>query len=639
MTIRQIMSTVFTLSGAILVFSFTVGCEAPEGIDLKAKDWALHVPIGTAKFETESGGFSLSQLKAEEIQNYLGDDFDGEVYDGKGTAAKETAGQRIFVKAGTQGNQIDVDGNIYQTYLVHYPVPLGVEDVKEEMNESFNKSLDSEIETATRQLSDEYGGREDGFLEEPPADNAITIPIKVNAAQQSSSQNREAPIVTGLTNLVYHVKLTFKPGALPKIDGAEITSDNKSQFLSWVKFKYNAGEYVSASSIILPSEAEGTEIILEPNQIAWVSAPTDFATLNRQDEEILNIKFDLLPKFDPPGSGNSFTFTRGILYKPDLDVYNFDAATIKFADGKKEHLGSTGAFNDMITMLGGAEFQGAWMYLFTNTALNQLTVYAEEANTNANVNIFSGSITQSNLFNHKTFYKNADETTAQPIISSGIKVLTDDLLRKNAPKYELYYRIPAQQPITVSSNTKVDVAILIPLRFKVEAGEGDKDAKLVTGKKTDPSTNQTVEKQYIKLYVEQLDDMFGSNNSDSFDLKDKTKDFGSLKKAEATLKVKNNVLPDEFNIGLRFGEETDDSNNRRPLYSDIINMGNDADSKIDIDTTLPEIRMPHPALLLESDNASANFEIEPVVKEDDNAEKDISVRIIGDIVVDFNYKL
>ena len=106
MTIRQNMSTGFTITIAILAFGFTAGCEAPKGVDLQAKDWELHVPIGTAKFETESGGFSLSKLKANEIKEFLGNDFEGEVYDGKVFKGKvykgaaDTSTKRIFVRAG-----------------------------------------------------------------------------------------------------------------------------------------------------------------------------------------------------------------------------------------------------------------------------------------------------------------------------------------------------------------------------------------------------------------------------------------------------------------------------------------------------------------------------------------------------------
>jgi hypothetical protein len=620
------MSTVFAVSAAIFMVCFAVGCEAPKGVDLKAKDWGLHVPIGTAKFESEDGGFSLSKLKASEIQNMLGDDFEGTVYDGKGTKALDTENKRIFVKAGA-GNNIEVDANEYQTYLVHYPVPLGVDEVKDEMNKNFNESLDEKIEDAIRDLSgQQYGGREDGFLEEPPEAKAISIPIKVNTGRPSTS-GKETPHVVALNGLIYHVKLTFKPGELPKINGtgAVITSSNKNNFFSWVKFGSD-----NAVAIILPEElTEDSDITLEPNQIVWVSPEKTFSD-SGNNQEVLQIKFDLYPKFQagyPP--------VRGIHYKPDLDVHDFDTATIKFEHEKTEHLGSTGAFTDIITMLGGAEFKGAWMYLFTNAEIDYLSVYAKPA-AGSTINFFNDDIDEVDPFDYKKFYNtNTSNPYSLETSYSAVKDLTEDLLCKGAPKYELYYSIPENQAITVSGETKVDAAILIPLEFKVDVDGalGNKDAVLVTGKENDEPP-----KQYIKLYVEQLDEMFGSDESDSFDLKSKTKDFGSIKRATAALRVKNDILPEEFKIGLQYNYEKDSSNNNRPLYSDVVKMDNStAPSIVTIDTSQPKISMPRPALLLQSNNSNAEFAIKPV--EDNDAEKDISVRIVGDIVVDFNYSL
>ncbi|MDR2468089.1 MAG: hypothetical protein LBD22_03920, partial [Spirochaetaceae bacterium] len=571
----------------------------------------LHLPVGVAKFESESGGFSMSKLRADEIKTSFGPSFEGDVYDGK------NGNGTIINVTFNDGGDKTVKGDAQQTYLVRYPIPLGLDDVREEMKANFNEAVDDKI-------TDMHipGKDAEGFMPQPPMDVELAVPVSVNTGTVSG---RDTPEVTGVSQLLYYVNLTFKQGGLPKVNGtgAVISEANKDQFLNWVQFKTD-NSYGPAASVLLD---------LDANIVTWVSPQITKADIGSSETTLLDVKFAL-----QPASASVFQ-PNGIRYKPDLELHDFNEVKIKLTKARTEKIGDTGAFAEIIDMLGGAEFTVAQMFLFTKLAINNFTLKATEAgkSNSAAVSIANGeNLPATNAFDRAMFYTAPSETAKTIAKGDGQTCsfwydLTAELLKKNAPKYDIWYTIPEGSEFTLGRDSDVDAVILVPLSFTVTGHEtpSDGEAALVKVEKANGQQDS-----YIKLNVKAMDDMLGED-ADDFDLKKHTQDFGTLKSAKANLTISNPTLPDDFYIGLGYGRT---ASGGLPLYDSALPLKDGSKEDIELTTGEAKIRVPRPALLLPvtSGGDKAAFKIDPAAEA---AGGDLSVRIIADVVVDLKYSL
>ncbi|MDR2521735.1 MAG: hypothetical protein LBC72_04170 [Spirochaetaceae bacterium] len=621
--------TVFTTLTGGVILALLAACEVPGGVQLQSKDWNLHVPVGSTKFEQADDGFSLNKLQAAEIQNMLGDGFEGIVYDGyeqldsSGRRSAQAAERRLQVRAGSAV----IDAKDQQTYLIHYPVPLGQKEIKQEMKDSFNKALDDSIALVMEQLREsvpEYARDDAGYLEQPPTEQELLIPVAVNTTLDSDS-----PRVKTINNLVFDVRLTFK-NELPRSGGRSITSmsaaEAKSVFGNWVKFKCNGETNYGPAAAVVYDPAE-------PRLVIWRSPK---ASLGMDGDEagdnanLISIVLNLEPKLVPPSLANGFTIRRGIVYNPDLEVHDFESITLVFPEGKgsaehPQNMGDTSAFASLITMLGGAEFERAYMYTFSEVAINNgIQVVArprgENPRNRPEYAILSGALTQA-PFRTPVFYPTGAAATITA--SSTPFDLSTTLLAKNAPAYDLLYWLEPNITFTISNSTGVDIALVVPLSFVVRADEETKEVRV-----------ENDDAKYMKLNVEQLDNMLGDNGQNDFDLKEKTSDFGTLKKVNVTLAIANKILPKDLQVGLTGGTER----GGYPLYENAVKLENGKRQTLQLNDANGGLKIPQPALLVKAGaDGKAVFKIDRVTPE--KAESDISVQIVADILVDFDYKM
>ncbi|MDR2602041.1 MAG: hypothetical protein LBC53_06275 [Spirochaetaceae bacterium] len=612
-------------AAAVFSFGFFTACEMPKGMDLKSDDWKAHIPVGTANLETEGDGFSLGKLKAGELQTMLGESFEGKVYDGyEKDPPISTAGEkRIYAKVNYTDNNATLTSNVIdakgqQTYLIHYPVPLQ-RDMKKSMRESFNKALDKVI-SDLKKNDPSYGG-DDGFVEQLPVDQPLEVPVTANS---KDSADPNAPQIEEINDLQYDVSLTFEEGGLPREDGtgAVISESNKNKFINWVNFTYG-------KDANLKPKDPAVEIILnlKENQITWRS-PKVTATDSAGDElELIKVHFDLLPKMEPQPR------KYGIKYKIDLDLYDFSKAIISFKENRPDEMGDTSAFSDLLKMLGGVEFKEAYALVFSQAAINQsqesdkgVYVYAtpppSAAPNHTQETLVNGTLT-ANPLNLSAFYVGASASPANAVEitpSSGSDI-SKTLLGKGAPVYKLSSLIKAGAEIEISGGTGVDVVLLVPLNFDVTPGDGLDDAKAVT----------VANDNYLKLKVDQIDNILGYSGGDEFDLRSKTESFGRLKEAKGTLKVYNKVLPEDFFIGFEKKGEA-------AKYENLVNLKDGETSKIMIDLESQKVSVPKPALLLKATKGqSAEFNIAPIDEKEDATTT--SIQIIVDVTMDLQYQM
>ncbi|MDR0539331.1 MAG: hypothetical protein LBG74_02345 [Spirochaetaceae bacterium] len=577
---------------AVSVVLALSACEAPTGLHMSATDWALHIPVGTTSFQGENSGFSLSRLTAPELQAAL--DPDGEhgivVYDGK-KAPGVTGGGYLWVKPGTDA----IKGTEQQTYLIHYPVPMGEREIKQKMKQNFNDALDVLFDTA-------FGAKTDnGFIEQLPVEGGyeFEIPLKIDTAMPE-----EAFKITAITNLDYDVRCTFKENALPRINGTGnvINETNKNSFISWVRFKKPDNDYENASEVVLD---------LENNAVVWRSPKITLTGLGNSEVELLTVNLKLLPEKTMQLSG--------IKYQPELEVHDYDSINVTFTEDKDGDMGDTAAFSDLMAMLGGAQFSQAWCYIFSEVAISNLTVKA--ISQNDTTDIINSNLAANTGFKHTSFYG----TSLQNPDHSSKTDLTTTILKKNAPVYTLQYHIPDTTNATLKNGAGVDIALVVPLKFSVTAGIGDGDAKTVT------AANET----YLKLHCPQLDDILGAGND--FDLREEInkQDIGTLKSVKATLNVFNQVLPEELKIGIAKNRPKTTT-----IYDEVLSLENGETSSVEYANTNEPISMPRPALLLGPSGAAIQcFSIAPVDDTKTEAEREVAVRIIADATIDFDYKV
>jgi hypothetical protein len=615
------------IAAGALLSAFGAGCSVPTGVDLEAKDWGLHIPVGIARFETSGDGFSMGKLRASEIQSTFGPAFEGAVYDG---VDGENSSNRIFVSfdpdgGGTTKQTVTIDANNQQTYLVRYPISLGLEDVRKEMKDNFNAAIEEIIETLIE--NGNIPGEDDGFIPQPADPTDLQVPLYVNDTASSESG---VPKVTAVDELVYHVTLEFKPGKLPRVDGTgEVINEvNKmTSFAGWVQFQAGGtGGYQDAAGIILD---------LPNNKVIWVSDKIDVESVGDTDADLLDVQFDLKPATTVSMPGG---FTPGIYYKVDIELHDFETIELKTIQDKSAEAGDTGALADIIEMLGGAEFDVAQLFIYSGIAIDGFVLTAKSSGVDEE--LYNNDLGAANTFNHANFFKiggpPVDLDAAGAANPSASVDLTAKLLAKNAPKYQIWYTIPEDTEITLGRNTSTDAVILLPLKFSV-TGSGNPDpgdAGLVYVEEQD---NAPV--SYIKLNVSSLDEMLGQDGDD-FDLRSHTKQFGKLKKAVANLTIANPTLPEAFFIGLGEGGEY----GSRPLYKSAVSLKDKAKEDLHLDTSGEKISVPKPALLIpDTGGGKANFKIEPVPPFDpaQGSEEagDLAVKIVADILMDLKYSL
>ncbi|MDR2490919.1 MAG: hypothetical protein LBD20_05900 [Spirochaetaceae bacterium] len=633
-----------TLSIAyVIVITALASCEAPSGARFNAKNWKLHVPVGTAKFEQKDGGFSLNKLSADEVQTMLGKDFSGVVYDGYETIVNTE--KRINVRLPDNST---INASEQQTYLIHYPVPMGEDQIKQEMKDNFNAALDSGIEAVKEELQQsvpDYMQDDDGFLEQPPTTQSLMIPVKVNTAEEAEE---DRPTVKSVKNLVYDVKLTFKSvDELPKIGNNSIknwdhlNSSLRNQFKNWVTFDYEDKVAAPAAAVIYDRSI--------PTQVIWRSPQVNMDIQDGSEKTLIKINLSLEPKLIPPSPENNFTTTRGIKYNPDLEVQNFESITLVFQEGKSlASAGDTEAFASLIKMLGGVEITDAYMYMFSDTEItpngegsgifvqaveqdyvmrsavsNKKDVITIGAGSPPPTDIIEGGLSQ-NHFDYTKFYASSGEQPQAIRPSSEPISLSEEILKKNAPVYEFLYRVGRNTEVTISNASGVDIALLIPLKFKAEAGEDAGSPKLV--KVLDESDD------YIKLNVEQLDNLLGADGQNEFDLKESVREYGEIQETHATLKIANKILPDKLMIGLTNGTLQDGV----PLYESKIVLKDGKEQKLEIHDRDGAYKIPQPSLIIKANaEKRAEFSIGRIKPE--NAKSDMSVKIVADIAVDLKY--
>ncbi|MDR0550846.1 MAG: hypothetical protein LBG72_02375 [Spirochaetaceae bacterium] len=538
-------------------------CEAPSGIQAKAADWTLHVPVGTVNFSGDSG-FSLGKLKASDIQeNIASGNAGAAVYDGK------DGNTEIWVQP--DSNKLAIKGSEQQTYLISFPIPME-QDIKSEIQKSFTDTLKSQTPG---------GIPADGYITQPQ--QSVPIDIKVS----SISNSREFKI-TKIEGLVYDVRLTFS-GSLPE----------KNQ--NFVKFDASPAATVDDSK-------EGEKVL------TWRSAPKTVTTIG-SNTTISTIKLDL-----PVGAK----------YKPELEFYSWTGIEVQFTGEAGKSMGSTSALSDLMNMLGGAEFEQAWMYIFSGDSASNITVKAEHGKPSDNdystITLINGMLT-SKQFDKDEFYGTELQNvtaSADPVnVASGDK----NILGKNAPSYELKFSIPTGTTITLTPNSGIEMVLLVPLKFKVEKGG---DITEVTGKTT--VNNQTEEKRYLKLAAGFIDNMLGdTGGGQEFDLTKQVEEtkLGTLRKADVNLTIANKagVLPPDLTIGIKDGDK----------YN-VIGLKDNTKSKLDVRDMKT---IPSPALLVgplsEGENTAdtAIFKIPSV----EDKEGEISVQIIADVTLDLKYEI
>ena len=620
-------------------------CEAPSGVKFNAKDWKLHVPVGTAKFEQKDGDFSLNKLSAGEVQTMLGKDFSGVVYDGYETIGDEEKRINVLLP---NGSTINASGQ--QTYLIHYPIPLGEDEIKQEMKDSFNAALDRGIESVKREIQEtvpDYMKDEDGFLEQPPTTQSLMIPVKVNTADTAEEDH---PTVKRVRNLVYDVKLTFKSvDELPKIGNNSIKNWEhlsvalRNQFKSWITFDYENRIDAPAAAVVYDKTI--------PTEVIWRSPPVNMDLQDESENTLIKINLSLEPKLIPPSAENNFTTTRGIKYNPDLEVQNFESIELIFKEGKSiASAGDTDAFASLIKMLGGVEFTDAYMYMFSDTeitpndegggifiqavgkeyvmrhtGINRKEVITVSPASPPPIDVIEGGLL-SNHFDYKKFYASLNAQALTVMSSNEPVPLAEKILKKNAPVYEFLYRAGKNTTVTISKASGVDIALLIPLKFKAEAGEDPGSPKLV--KMLDESD------RYIKLNVEQLDNLLGEDGQNDFDLKEAVGEFGDVRETIVTLKIANKILPDKLMIGLTNGTLRDGL----PLYESKILLKDGKEQKIEIHDIDGKYKIPQPSLIIKANAGNrAEFSIDRIRPE--NAQSDLLVKIIADVLVDFKYNI
>ena len=643
--VRYAVRGFIKLCGVFLVLPVLASCEAPSGAKFNARDWKLHVPVGTAKFEQKDGGFSLNKLSADEVQTMLGKDFSGVVYDGY-----ETIGgveKHIAVRLPEDGT---INASAQQTYLIHYPVPLGEDEIKQEMKDNFNAALDSGIEAIKDELQESvpnYMRDPDGFLEQPPTTQSLMIPVKVNTAE---TVEEDHPTIKSVRNLVYDVTLTFKSvEELPKIGNNSIKNwehlsvSLRNQFKSWVTFDYEALSNVPAAAVIYDKTL--------PTQVIWRSPPVNMDLADDSENTLIKINLSLEPKLIPPSAANGFQATRGIKYNPDLEVQDFESMTLIFREGKSiASAGDTDAFASLIRMLGGVEFTDAYMYMFSDTEITpndegggifvqavekeyvmrhpgsrQKEVITVGAGAPPPIDVIEGGLSQSH-FDYTKFYAGQGAQPLTITASSEPVSLSEEILKKNAPVYEFLYHAGRNTEVTISRASGVDIALLIPLKFKAEAGEEAGSPKLV--KVLDESD------AYIKLNVEQLDNLLGADGQNDFDLKEAAGEFGDVKETVVTLKIANKILPDKLLVGLTNGT----TEGGIPLYESKILLKDGKEQKIEVNDIDGKYRIPQPSLIIKANAENrAEFSIGRIRPE--NAQSDLSVKIVADVLVDFKYNI
>lgn len=601
----QNLRAFYNAAAPFLAAVIFVSCDAPSGASLKSKDWITSVPIGKTDFDGGASGFSLSKLGPDDIQACLGTET-ARVYGSYETINTNGAPTPLWIRL--QGGQI-FKGTEQQTYLIHYPVPLGEADIKNKMKESFNAELDTAINNAVLQI----GSVKDGnYIEQPPLGVPMSFPVRFNPSMAGMPFN-----VKSINGIVFDVRLEFKD-ALPKINGtgAEINESNKAQFLEWVTFE--TGEPAAAIDL---SEISKKIVI-------WRSSPKTYALAGSPEVTLVNVTFDLKPR------RNTATGARGIKYNPDMEVKNFTSIVVNYpAETEPAAMGDTGGLADLNSMLGGAEFEAAYMLIFSEAGISGagggIILKATARDMTDEQELVNGALTP-RAFRYKSFYS---ASGAQQITASGAPVnLTDKILKIGAPFFDLTYKIKSGSDITISNGTGIDIVMLIPLKFKVVPNPGDpKAAALVDVDRGNPGKN------YIKLNVPQLDNILGESND--FDLKEilerqNFEKYGKIKKVRARLVVANKTLPEELKIGITY------AGRGSSIYDDLINLEDGSSSTIEYDMNAA-FKMPRPALLVESDSASeGTFKIAPVQNNNGGVNKnEISVRIDAEVEMDVDYKI
>jgi hypothetical protein len=547
---------------------FVASCDVPSGMELKTQNWLLDVPIGSLNFLDGGGdGLSFSRLSAENIQEAIGAD-NVKIY-----GSYINTGEKLFAEV----DGTIIDGEEQQTYLIQYSVPLGEPEIKDKIKDNFNTALDDAINS----IDVAYGI----YIEQPPAGTEISFPVSFDPSMPGQIFN-----VLEIKDIVFDVKIKF-PNGLPIDTATEkiINDSNKNKFLNWVSF--GSGAAGNAASVDL-SEKQNNIVIWHSKKITKTNLLSEF--------ELIELKFDLTP---------------GIIYKPEIEINTFESIKICYNGAvNNAAFGDTGLFLAFTKMFGGAEFENAYMMVFSEVAVSGgLFLRAVNRENAADIEqIISGTISEKK-FKYRDFYSN---NTPQLITASTTPVnLTGKLLKKNAPVFDFQYRIEPGTEFVISSGTGIDIVLVIPLKFTVMQGV---DNPVVEGKDN---------KQYIKLNIEQLDNMQGIEND--FDIKEKieTQNIGKIKKAALNFVVHNKILSEKLNIGLK----------QSGTVYDIINLKDGAGDSFSFDVNLP-VSVPQTALLVESETGTyGDFYIKPVLS--GAVESEISLNISAGLLLDINYKM